>query len=210
MISRRRFTAGALTAGLFSSTGLSFAAGSSSTTPWRNWSGGQVAQPASRFAPASEDELISWLGSASGALRPVGAGHSFTPLVPTDGHLLVLDKLSGLISHDAELRRATFSAGTRLGDMGTPLARIGQASLNLPDIDRQTLAGAISTGTHGTGIEFHSLSGAVTGLRLITVAGEMLDLSADAILTCFKPPVSASARLASSRGSRCRIALRTD
>ena len=180
MISRRRFTAGTLLAGMFGASSVSFARSArAGTIPWRNWSGGQSAQPASRFAPSSEDELVSWLGSASGSLRPVGAGHSFTPLVPTDGHLLVLDKLSGLISHDAESLRATFGAGTRLGDMGAPLARIGQASLNLPDIDRQTLAGAISTGTHGTGIEFHSLSGAVTGLRLITATGDVLDLTAE-------------------------------
>jgi FAD-linked oxidoreductase len=167
-------------AGMFGTSGVSLAASApSGTIPWRNWSGGQFAEPASRFAPTNEDELVSWLGSASGVLRPVGAGHSFTPLVPTNGHLLVLDKLSGLIAHDAELLRATFGAGTRLGDMGAPLERIGQASLNLPDIDRQTLAGAISTGTHGTGIEFHSLSGAVTGLRLITTSGEVLDLTAE-------------------------------
>ncbi len=185
MISRRRFTSGALLAGmsgagLFGVAGVSHArSATSGTIPWRNWSGGQFARPASRFAPTSEDELVSWLGSASGSLRPVGAGHSFTPLVPTDGHLLVLDKLSGLISHDAELLRATFGAGTRLGDMGAPLDAIGQASLNLPDIDRQTLAGAISTGTHGTGIQFHSLSGAVTGLRLMTTTGDVLDLTAE-------------------------------
>ncbi len=180
MITRRRFTSGALLAGMFGASGVSLArSATAGTIPWRNWSGGQSAQPASRFAPSSEDELVSWLGSASGSLRPVGAGHSFTPLVPTEGHLLVLDKLSGLISHDAELLRATFGAGTRLGDMGAPLDAIGQASLNLPDIDRQTLAGAISTGTHGTGIQFHSLSGAVTGLRLITITGDVLDLTAE-------------------------------
>jgi FAD-linked oxidoreductase len=164
---------------MFGASGMSLAAPATpGTIPWRNWSGGQFAQPASRFAPASEDQLIAWLKSSPGSLRPVGAGHSFTPLVPTDGHLLVLDKLSGLISHDAELLRATFGAGTRLGDMGPPLEHIGQASLNLPDIDRQTLAGAVSTGTHGTGIGFHSLSGAVTGLRLITTTGDVLDLTA--------------------------------
>lgn len=138
-----------------------------------------MSEPLSRVAPASEEELVAWLGSSTGPLRPVGAGHSFSPLVPTDGHLLVLDRLSGLVQHDPDTLRATFRAGTRLADMGPPLERIGQASLNLPDIDRQTLAGAVSTSTHGTGIGFHSLSGMVTELRLVTTTGEVLDVTPD-------------------------------
>jgi FAD-linked oxidoreductase len=176
VITRRRFTAGSVVAGLFAATGIQGSVGP--TVPWRNWSGGRIAQPAGRIAPATEEELIDWLRASEGPLRPVGAGHSFSALVPTEGYLLVLDKLSGLLAHDPERLRATFGAGTRLSDMGAPLEAIGQGSLNLPDIDRQTLAGAISTATHGTGIGFHSLSGAVTALRLITVAGEVLDLTA--------------------------------
>jgi FAD-linked oxidoreductase len=99
--------------------------------------------------------------------------------VPTDGHLIVIDQLSGLLGHDAATLRATFGAGTRLGDMGDPLAAIGQSMFNLPDIDRQTLAGATATATHGTGIGFTCLSGYVTSLRLITAGGEVLDVSAE-------------------------------
>jgi FAD-linked oxidoreductase len=148
-----------------------------SQTPWRNWSGGQVCHPAGRFSPASEDELMDYLRSTSGEIRPVGSGHSFSALVPTDGHLVVIDQLHGLLNHDADLKQATFAAGTRLGDIGAPLQRVGQAMLNLPDIDRQTLAGATATATHGTGIAFTCLSGFVTALRLITPSGEALDVS---------------------------------
>ena len=145
-LSRRRFVVRTALAafGAHSVKGFSEA---STTLPWRNWSGALTSYPASRFAPSSEDELVSFLRTTSDAVRPVGAGHSFTPLVPTDGVLVVLDKLSGLFDYDEGTDQATFGAGTRLGSMGVPLDAIGQAMFNLPDIDRQTLAGAISTAT---------------------------------------------------------------
>jgi len=145
--------------------------------PWRNWSGALLAHPAGRFAPSDEQQLADFVRRAR-RLRPVGAGHSFSPLVPTDGQLVVLDRLSGLIDHDPQALTATFGAGTRLGDMGKPLLDVGQGMFNLPDIDRQTLAGATATATHGTGIDFATLSDYVTALRLVTPAGEVLDVTA--------------------------------
>ena len=145
---------------------------------WRNWSGGHVAHPQGRVVPSTEAELMEFLASTTGEVRPVGSGHSFTPLVPTDGHIIVIDQLAGLLEHDPATLRATFGAGTRLGDMGGPLASIGQGMFNLPDIDRQTLAGATATATHGTGINFTCLSGYVTELRLITPDGRQIDVNA--------------------------------
>jgi len=174
--SRRQFMASSALLGLFAP--WQSVLGQQSGTPWRNWSGGQMCHPAGRFSPASEDELISFLQRTSGEIRPVGSGHSFSALVPTDGHLLIIDQLRGLLNHDTDLMQATFAAGTRLGDMGSPLARVGQAMLNLPDIDRQTLAGATATATHGTGIAFTCLSGFVTSLRLVTPGGDVIDASA--------------------------------
>ncbi len=129
------------------------------------------------MAPESEAELIRWLSSTRGPVRPVGAGHSFTPLVPTDGHLVVLDRLAGLTSYEADSLQATFGAGTRLSAIGPALETVGQGPLIMPDIDRQTLAGAISTGTHGSALELHSLSGNVTRLRLVTATGEVMEAS---------------------------------
>lgn len=146
--------------------------------PWRNWSGSVLSHPQGRLSPSSEDQLAAYLSSSTGALRPVGSGHSFAPLVPTDGHIVSIDQLTGLLSHDSEKLTATFAAGTRLVDMGPMLSAVGQGMLNLPDIDRQTLAGATATATHGTGAEFKSLSGYITHLRLITPAGTVLDLDA--------------------------------
>lgn len=172
MISRRRLLASSLLplAGM-----LPFSV-NADRTRWRNWSGHLVADPAGRFVPGSEDELVAWLAETSGSLRPVGAGHSFSPLVPTDGHLLVLDRLAGLASYDNNSRQAEVFAGSRLGDVGLPLEQIGQAMPNLPDIDRQTIAGALATSTHGTGRGLKSLSGYLTGLRLVTPEGKLLDL----------------------------------
>lgn len=152
----------------------------SPSLPWRNWSGGVVAHPKGRFSPGSEQHLMEFLGSSTSPIRPVGSGHSFTPLVPTDGHIIVIDQLTGLLDHDPSKLQATFAAGTRLGDMGVPLESNGQAMFNLPDIDRQTIAGAIATATHGTGVRFKCLSAYVTDLRLVTATGEVIEINASA------------------------------
>ncbi len=175
-VSRRRLLAGSVLAALFGAARSALGSGS---VPWRNWSGGLVAHPAGRFSPASEDELAAFLAANRGPVRPVGSGHSFSPLVPTDGQLIVLDRLTGMLGHDPAQRRATFAAGTRLSDMGPPLEAVGQGMFVLPDIDRQTLAGATATATHGTGMAFTCLSGYVTGLRLVTPAGDIVDVDAD-------------------------------
>lgn len=188
-LTRRHLMRGALTTSAALALGRR-AHAAAEVAPWRNWSGGHVAHPAGRFSPESESALAEFLAAGKGPIRPVGAGHSFSPLVPTDGHLVVLDRLTGLIDHDPVTQQATFHAGTRLGDMGPPLEAIGQAMINLPDIDRQTLAGATSTATHGTGIAFNTLSAYVTGLRIVTVAGEILDVDAE-----HRPDLFAAARV---------------
>jgi len=183
MITRRKFLTSTVLASLYGSGSAVFTSpsvlASDPSMPWRNWSGALSANPKNRIAPLSEDELVEKLKLSSGALRPVGAGHSFSPLVPTDGTLIVLDKLSGLIGFDKKSRQATFAAGTRLGNTGPLLEGIGQAMINLPDIDRQTIAGAIATSTHGTGLQTGSLSKYITALRLVTPQGEVYDLSRD-------------------------------
>jgi FAD-linked oxidoreductase len=176
-LSRREFVAGAALAALAAAPHRLHAA--PAPTPWRNWSGNLVAHPAGRLAPRDEDELVTMLRRTSGPLRPVGAGHSFSPLVPTDGHLVVLSEFTGLVRTDPQAMTAELMAGTRLSDAGRLLHAAGQAMFNLPDIDRQTLAGAIATATHGTGVNLKSLSGYVAALRLVTPTGQVLDVSAD-------------------------------
>lgn len=146
--------------------------------PWRNWSGAQSCLPAARLAPQDLDELVQVVRRAEGRIRPVGSGHSFSALVPTDGTLLSLSFFSGLLDHDAASLQAEFGGGTPMSRMGPALQAIGQALPNMADVDYQTLAGAIATSTHGTGKAFGSYSSQVIGLQLVTANGEVLDCDA--------------------------------
>ncbi|WP_374529412.1 D-arabinono-1,4-lactone oxidase [Novosphingobium sp.] len=146
---------------------------------WQNWSGLEHSYPARRAAPASEAELAEVLRTGPVPIRPVGAGHSFTALVPTDGTLLSLDAMTGLVSHDAASLSATVRCGTRLSALGPALAAIGQEMPNLPDINKQTLGGAMATATHGTGKGFTALHGQVTAMKLVTPSGEVVECSRD-------------------------------
>lgn len=145
---------------------------------WQNWSGLETCRPASLLTPSSEDELREVLRRGTGPLRCVGAGHSFTALVPTDGSLLSLDRLSGIVRTDARAGTVTVRAGTRLAVLSRLLDAQGLALHNLPDIDTQTVAGALATATHGTGAELPALHAHVRGLRLVTARGERLACSA--------------------------------
>ncbi|PTS81704.1 MULTISPECIES: D-arabinono-1,4-lactone oxidase [unclassified Caulobacter] len=151
---------------------------------WRNWSGIQTAYPSARLAPRDEGELASMLKTATAPVRPVGAGHSFTALAPTSGSLLSLDSLSGVIGWEGD--EALVLAGTRLGALGPALAEKGRAMANLPDINKQSLAGALATATHGTGSKLQALHGDVTGLRLVTPDGRVIDCSADSNAEVFQ------------------------
>lgn len=154
------------------------AEGAARRIPWRNWSGSQQCLPAARTAPASVAELQELIRTSSGTVRPVGAGHSFTPLVPTDDTIVSLSRLSGLISRDPQTLQATLWAGSRLGDIGQPLEDAGQALVNMPDIDEQTLAGCLATATHGTGSGIGCMSTFIEGLQLVDARGELVDCDA--------------------------------
>jgi FAD-linked oxidoreductase len=147
--------------------------------PWHNWSGYLKSTPARRHTVKTESELSDILRAATGTVRPVGAGHSFSPLVPTDDDLLVIDDMQGLVAHDAIDKTAVLRAGTRLSVAGELLQGIDQAMFNLPDIDRQTLAGAVATSTHGTGLALGSLSAYVNYVRLVKPDGEVVEIDAN-------------------------------
>lgn len=149
---------------------------------WRNWSGGVVGRPAAVAQPATEAEVqaVVRLAAERGLpVRVVGAGHSFTPAAETRGILVSLDRLSGIVRVDAASREVTVRAGTRLGELFELLESRGLALANQGDIDRQSIAGAISTGTHGTGLAFTGLAGMVRGMRLVTADGSVRVLSPD-------------------------------
>jgi len=156
---------------------------------WQNWSGSVQAIPRQIVKPLSVDELarlIGVYGREGRRVRVVGAGHSFTPLVQSNDVLLSLDELQGIEKIDAEHGTVTVLGGTRLKSLGEALYVHGLAQENLGDIDVQSISGAISTGTHGTGVRFGTLSTQVERLTLVTAAGELLECSPERDPAVFK------------------------
>ncbi len=144
------------------------------TDVWSNWSGWIKAWPKNFAAPTSEEEVAELLRTAPTPIRVAGRGHSFTPLVESDGTILTLWGLSGVVDHDDTAQTARVKAGTTIQNLGPELFARGLALVNQGDIDRQALAGAVGTGTHGTGGKLGSLSAAVTCFRLATANGDIL------------------------------------
>ncbi len=146
-------------------------------TGWENWAGIERATPSNISAPDSVEALVDTILNANGRIRPVGSGHSFTGLAPTDGVMIDVSRISGLKAFDPSTGLATFGAGTRLFHMAETLADHGRALPNLPDIDVQTLAGSFSTATHGTGLHLTALHAAIRRFTLVTASGTLLDVS---------------------------------
>jgi len=149
---------------------------------WRNWSGSVQGAPRQIVTPGSVDELarlIGQFGREGRHVRMVGSGHSFTPLAQTDDVLLSLDGVQGVQAIDEAAGTATVLGGTKLKTLGAALLARGLAQENLGDIDVQSIAGAISTGTHGTGVRFGTLATQVAALTLVTANGELLECSPD-------------------------------
>jgi L-gulonolactone oxidase len=149
---------------------------------WSNWSGTERAEPAELVTPRDAEEVLAALERArAGGIRvkAAGSGHSFTGAAVTDGLMLRLDALSGLTDVDLAQRRVRVLAGTPLHVLNPTLQALGLALPNLGDIDRQTISGAIATGTHGTGIRRQGIAAAVSGLTLALADGSTLTCSAD-------------------------------
>lgn len=144
---------------------------------WSNWSGKLTARPAAIRHVKSEADAVAVAAEAAAAgstVRSVGTAHSHYPLVPTDGTIVDVSGLNGIVSTDADRRRARVRAGTTIHALGLPLLEAGLGLSNQGDIDRQTIAGATGTGTHGTGVGLRNFSAAVTGLRVATAEGELV------------------------------------
>jgi FAD/FMN-containing dehydrogenase len=145
---------------------------------WRNWVGNQECAPARTAAPGSEDEVCELVAQAARDglhVRVAGAGHSFTPVVATGGLLLDLTRLPRIRSLDAGSRRVVVGPATTIGEFGEPLWAAGLALANQGDIVAQQIAGAVSTATHGSGLEFGSFSSSVRRARLVTADGEVVE-----------------------------------
>ncbi|WP_336648826.1 D-arabinono-1,4-lactone oxidase [Microbacterium sp. MMO-10] len=144
---------------------------------WQNWGRSASIRPIRVERPRSPEGVQRAVRAAAAQglrIKAVGAGHSFTDVAVAPDVLLELDDLQGTVSVDEARGRVTLLAGTRLHRIPALLAPFGLAMENLGDIDRQSISGAISTGTHGTGAGFRGIAAQVVGVTLITAAGEFL------------------------------------
>jgi L-gulono-1,4-lactone dehydrogenase len=150
---------------------------------WRNWTGDQRCSPAAVERPRTLEGLIQAIGRAADrglAIHATGSGHSFTEAALTDGAMIRIEALNRVLDADPDSGLVRVEAGITLRDLSTSLWERGLAMENLGDIDRQTLAGAISTATHGTGAGFRNLSAQVEALELVLADGSVLEVSEQA------------------------------
>ncbi|MDT0462200.1 D-arabinono-1,4-lactone oxidase [Streptomyces gibsoniae] len=160
---------------------------------WRNWAGNVTARPLREITPASVEELSDAVRRAAEdgiTMKAVGTGHSFTAAAATDGVLIRPQLLTGIRGIDRAAGTVTAEAGTPLKRLNAALAREGLSLTNMGDIMEQTVSGATSTGTHGTGRESGSIAAQIRGLELVTADGS--------VLTCSEkenPEVFAAARI---------------
>jgi FAD/FMN-containing dehydrogenase len=148
-------------------------------TTWANWAQNQTCAPARIVRPRDEVEIAGAVREAVAAglgVRVAAGGHSFSPVVGTDGVLLDMSALAGVVSVDAARSTVTALPATTIDMFGDPLWDLGLALHNQGDIDAQQIAGAVATGTHGSGVELRSFSGMVRSMRLITADGGTLEI----------------------------------
>lgn len=160
---------------------------------WRNWAGNQTMSPAAVEQPASTAQVsdaVQRAASHGRRVKAVGSGHSFTAIALTDGVVLDLQRMDALVSADAATRRVQVQAGMPLHRLNAVLAEHGLGLTNMGDIDRQTIAGALSTGTHGTGRVSGALATQVLGLELVLADGSVVRCSSSD-----RPEVFAAARV---------------
>ncbi len=169
--------------------------GASSAAPraWRNWAGTATATPARWCRPGSEAEISAAVKDAALAglpVRALGSGHSFTAAAATSGVALDLSQWTGITAADTRTGQVTVRSGTRLRALNAELGELGLAMANLGDIDAQTVAGALSTGTHGTGARLGGLATQVSSLELVLADGSVVSCSATS-----RPELFAAARI---------------
>lgn len=153
---------------------------------WSNWSGRQTANPQKILRPSDEAGFVAAVQTATELgkpIRAVGASHSHSRVAAVDGVLVETDDWQGVVSSDRPSDDGapivTVRSGTRIFQLGEPLHHLGYGLINQGDIDRQSIAGAISTGTHGTGPGLGNISTAVAGARVVLAGGDLVSCSAE-------------------------------
>jgi FAD-linked oxidoreductase len=151
-----------------------------SAAEWRNWAGDERCRPAAVRMPASIEELSAAMQDAARMglrVRVAGAGHSFSDITLTDGMMLSLGRLAGVLDVDRASGLVRVQAGITIRELSRQLDAHGLALENLGDIDVQSIAGAISTATHGTGAGLGNIASQVAELTLILADGSSIECS---------------------------------
>ncbi|NBH10698.1 D-arabinono-1,4-lactone oxidase [Amycolatopsis sp. SID8362] len=162
-------------------------------TRWTNWAGTASASPRHVHQPRSVAEIVAAVEAVAAAgrtVRPWGSGHSFTAIAVADSDALDLRYWTGIERADLETGLVTVRSGTTIKQLNAALDALGLAMTNLGDIDAQTIAGAISTGTHGTGAKLGGIATQIAALELVLADGSVATCSADE-----KPDLFAAARV---------------
>ena len=149
---------------------------------WTNWGGTYSCAPTRIESPASEDEIVAAVRGARDRgerFKVAGSGHSFTDAACTDGCLIKLDRHNKVLRVDREAATITAQAGVTILELSAALAEVGLAMENMGDVGYQTISGAISTATHGTGERFKNISSQVAGLSLALADGSVITCSED-------------------------------
>jgi L-gulono-1,4-lactone dehydrogenase len=147
---------------------------------WANWSGDQICAPAAIERPSSEAEvagIVAGAAASGGCVRAIGSGHSFTDCACTDGVMIDMAGMARVLDIDRSCSRVTVEGGARLHTLGPVLAEHGLALENQGDIDRQSITGAISTATHGTGARLPNIAARIVGMRIVDGTGQIRTVS---------------------------------
>ncbi len=143
----------------------------------RNWAGNEACVPLRVERPGSTDEVAALVGAAhrqQQRVKVIGAGHSFTPAAMTSGVLVSLERMRTVRHVDRERQRVTVEAGITLRALADELDAVGLAMPNLGDINVQSVAGAISTATHGTGRDWGNIATTIVAIELVDGRGEVV------------------------------------
>ena len=150
------------------------------TAVWKNWAGNQVANGLALHKPTSESEIVAIVDYARALkqhVKVVGHGHSFTDIAVTDGHIVSLDNYNRVLKVSRDALEVTVESGIQLLELNDRLDALGYAMPNLGDIAYQSVAGATSTSTHGTGGRMKGLAAQIVALTMVTADGRIIECS---------------------------------
>ena len=155
---------------------------SQQTTRWSNWAGNQQTGSVLVSKPQTESELQQVVQNAQTSgrrVKAVGSGHSFTAIAVAEEVLVDLSKYDEILAIDKINQTVTVQSGIQLSKLNQALYENSLAMQNLGDIAYQTIAGAISTSTHGTGAKFTGIANQVVALRVVLADSSIVECSAN-------------------------------